>query len=87
MDTKTLSIVGLVLGILFPIAGIIVSAVALNKMKQGNCTMDASGNPDGKNLAMAGLIIGIVLTALSVVGAICGVCMSLGAIASLSAGY
>lgn len=87
MDTKTLSIVGLVLGILFPVAGIIVSAVALNKMKQGNVAMDANGNPDGKNLAMAGLIIGIILTALSVVGTICLVCTTCATAGLVGAGY
>ncbi len=87
MDTKTLSIVGLVLGILFPVAGIIVSAVALNKMKQGNVPMDANGNPDGKNLAMAGLIIGIILTALSLVGSICLICTTCATAGLVGAGY
>ncbi len=75
MDTKTLSIVGLILGIVIPVAGIIVSAIALNKMKQ-------EGNLENKNIAMAGLIIGIVMTALTIIGSICMVCVSLGAIAA-----
>lgn len=66
MDTKTLSIVGLILGILVPIAGIIVSAIALNKMKQ-------TGVEEGKGMAMAGLIIGIVIMAIYIlmVGCLC----------------
>ncbi len=80
MDTKTLSIVGLVLGILIPVAGIIVSAVALNRMKQ-------EGNLESKNIAMAGLIIGIILTALSLVGTICLVCTTCAAAGLAGAGY
>lgn len=68
MDTKTLSIVGLVLGILVPVAGIIVSAIALNKMKQ-------TGVEDGKGMAMAGLIIGIVLTAIYILIVACSTCV------------
>ena len=68
MDTKTMSIVGLVLGFLVPIAGIIVSAIALNKMKQ-------SGIEEGKGMAMAGLIIGIILTVIGVIGTVCYVCV------------
>ncbi len=75
MDTKTLSIVGLILGIVIPVVGIIVSAIALNKMKQ-------EGNLENKNIAMAGLIIGIVMTALTIIGSICMVCVSVGAIAA-----
>ncbi len=63
MNTKTLSIVGLVLSFVFPVAGIIVSAICLNKYKTENIT-------DGKNLAMAGLIIGIVVTVLGIITSI-----------------
>ncbi len=66
MDTKTLSILGLVFGILVPLVGIIISAVALNKMKQ-------TGVEEGKGMAMAGLIIGIILMAIYIlmVGCLC----------------
>ncbi len=63
MNTKTLSIVGLVLSFVFPVAGIIVSVICLNKYKTENIT-------DGKNLAMAGLIIGIVVTVLGIITSI-----------------
>lgn len=55
MDTKILSVVGLVLAFLVPLAGIIISAVALNKMKQ-------YGTRDGKEFAALGLVIGIIMT-------------------------
>lgn len=55
MNTKTLSIVGLVLSFAFPPAGIIVSAICLKKYKTESST-------DGKDLAMTGLIIGILMT-------------------------
>lgn len=63
MNTKTLSIVGLVLSFVFPVAGIIVSAICLNKYKTENIT-------DGKNLATAGLVIGIVMTVLGIITSI-----------------
>lgn len=47
MDNKTMSILGLVLAFIVPLAGIIISAIALNKMKQ-------SGVEEGKGLATAG---------------------------------
>ncbi len=55
MNTKTLSIVGLVLSFVFPVAGIIVSAICLKKYK-------TESSSDGKDLAMTGLIIGILMT-------------------------
>ncbi len=55
MNTKTLSIVGLVLSFAFPPAGIIVSAICLKKYK-------TESSSDGKDLAMTGLIIGILMT-------------------------
>ena len=55
---KTLGIVGLVLAIVAPIVGIIVSAIALNQSKK-------AGYPN--KLAKIGLIVGIVLTVLYVV--------------------
>lgn len=55
---KTLGVVGLVLGIVVPLAGIVVSAIALNQSK-------SAGYPN--KLAKIGLIIGIVLTALYII--------------------
>lgn len=78
-NNKTIAIVGLVLGILVPVAGIIVSAIALNKIK-------VTGDVENAGLAKAGLIVGIILTALSIVGAICAVCTSLAAISAGLAG-
>lgn len=78
-NNKTMAIVGLVLGILVPVAGIIVSAIALNKIK-------VTGDFENAGMAKAGLIIGIVLTALSIVGVICTVCTSLAAISAGLAG-
>ena len=58
MTNKNLAILGFVLAlVLGGVPGLIVSAVALKKMKD-------SGDEDGKGLAIAGLIIGIVETAL-----------------------
>ena len=69
MDNKTMSILGLVLAFIVPIAGVIISAIALNKMKQ-------AGVEEGKGLAMAGLIIGIVIMAIGVIASVCMVCMA-----------
>jgi uncharacterized membrane protein YbaN (DUF454 family) len=55
---KTLGIVGLVLAILAPLIGIIVSAVALNQSKKAGYE---------NKLAKIGLIVGIVLTVVYVV--------------------
>ena len=55
---KTLGIVGLVLAIVAPVVGIIVSAIALNQSK-------SAGYPN--KLAKIGLIVGIVLTVLIVI--------------------
>ena len=67
MTNKNLAILGLVLSFLIPLAGLIISAVALNKFKQ-------SGETDGKGLATAGLIIGIILMVLGLIGSICMIC-------------
>lgn len=66
-NNKTMSIVGLVLGILVPVAGIIVSAIALKKIQE-------TGDTENAGMAKAGLIIGIVLTVISVVTAVCSIC-------------
>ena len=55
---KTLGIVGLVLAILAPVVGIILSAIALSQSKN-------AGYPN--KLAKIGLIVGIVLTVLIVI--------------------
>jgi hypothetical protein len=60
--TNTLAIVALILGILVPIGGIITGHIALGQIKR---TGEA-----GRPLALAGTIIGYVLTALSIIGSI-----------------
>ena len=55
---KTLGIVGLVLAIVAPVVGIIVSAIALSQSKKAGFE---------NKLAKIGLIVGIVLTVLIVV--------------------
>jgi len=55
---KTLGIVGLVLAIVAPLIGIIVSAIALNQSKKAGFE---------NKLAKIGLIVGIVLTVLIVI--------------------
>ena len=83
MNAKNSSIVSLVCGIvgivgswipyvgyiapLAAIAGIIFGALALKKLKE-------EGTTEGKGLAMAGLILGIVSTAISVICLVCTVC-------------
>ena len=52
---KTLGIVGLVLAIVAPLVGVIVSAIALNQSKKAGFE---------NKLAKIGLIVGIVLTVL-----------------------
>ena len=85
MTTKTMSIVSLVCGIvgmvggfltgipvigwlvpLCPIAGIVFGAIALKKIKEEGVT-------DGKGLAVAGLVLGIVALAIDVIAIICTV--------------
>ena len=58
---KTLGIVGLVLAIVVPLVGIIVSAIALNTSKKAGFQ---------NQLAKIGLIVGIVLTVLGLIGGI-----------------
>jgi hypothetical protein len=55
---KTLGIVGLVLAIVAPVVGIIVSAIALSQSKKAGFE---------NKLAKIGLIVGIVLTVLIVI--------------------
>jgi hypothetical protein len=56
--TNTLAIVALILGIVVPIGGIICGPIALGQIKR---TGEA-----GRGLALAGLIIGIVLTLIEI---------------------
>ena len=84
MTTKNMAIVSLVCGIvgivgsfipyvsyvapLCAIAGIVFGALALKNIKAGNC----EGNEKG--LATAGLVLGIVSTAVSVLMFACAIC-------------
>lgn len=68
MTNKGLAILGLVLSFFVSLAGVIISAVALNKFKE-------SGETDGKGIAVAGLIVGIVFMALSILGWVCLACL------------
>lgn len=60
--TNTLAIVSLILAFFLPLIGAILGHVALGQIKK-------SGE-EGRNLALAGVIIGWVLTALSILGTI-----------------
>lgn len=65
MTNKNLAILGLVLAIVLGgLPGLIVSAVALKKMKE-------AGEEDGKGFAIAGLVIGIVELAIVVLTIAC----------------
>lgn len=68
MTNKGLAILGLVFSFIFPLVGLIISIVALNKFKE-------SGETDGKGLATAGLIIGIIMLALNLITTVCAVCV------------
>jgi hypothetical protein len=57
--TNTLAIVAIILGFAVPVAGIITGHIALSQIKQTG--------EGGRELALAGTIIGYVLTALGVV--------------------
>lgn len=78
MNTKSMAILGLVLSFLVPVAGIIVSAIALKQFKD-------SGESDGKGLAIGGLVVGIIFTVLSIIIGACLGCV--GALAGASASY
>ena len=52
--TNTLAIVALILGIVVPIGGIICGPIALSQIKRTG--------ENGRGLALAGLIIGVILT-------------------------
>lgn len=68
MSNKNLAILGLVLSLVVGgLPGLIVSAVALNKMKN-------EGDTDGKGIAIAGLVVGIVEMAIIVLCIACFGC-------------
>jgi hypothetical protein len=68
--TNTLAIIALILGIVVPIGGIICGPIALSQIKRTG--------ENGRGLAMAGLIIGIILTLL-------GILITIGYIALIAA--
>lgn len=69
MDNKTLAIIGFILSLVVGgLPGLIVSAIALKKFKD-------SGETDGKGFALAGLIIGIVVTAIAIISVGCAICV------------
>jgi peptidyl-prolyl cis-trans isomerase B (cyclophilin B) len=77
--TNTLAILALVLGFVVPLGGIICGHLALGQIKR---TGEA-----GHGLAMAGLIIGYVLTGLTVlivIGYIIAIVVTLGAVSTYS---
>lgn len=63
-NTKTLAIAGFVLSFFISLAGLIVSAIALNKYKQ-------TGESEGKSFATAGLIINIVSMVITFISVMC----------------
>jgi hypothetical protein len=52
--TNTLAIVALILGIVVPIGGIVCGPIALSQIKRTG--------ENGRGLALAGLVIGVILT-------------------------
>ncbi len=67
MTNKTLAIVGFVLSFFTTIPGLIVSIIALKKMND-------AGETDGKGFAIAGMVIGIVTTAIALLSIGCTAC-------------
>lgn len=68
MDNKQMAILGMILSFIVAPAGIIVSAIALNKLKQ-------SGQEDGKGFAIAGIVIGGVEVLIAIISIACSVCI------------
>lgn len=64
---------------LCPIAGIVFGALALKNIK-------ATGNADGKGLATAGLVLGIIAVALDVIVLICTIACAGAIIAAAGSG-
>lgn len=67
--TNTLAIVALILGIVVPVAGIVVGHIALSQIKK---TGEA-----GHGLALAGTVIGYVLTVLYLILIVIGILLPL----------
>lgn len=78
MDNKSFAILSFVLSFFFPLVGLIMSGIALNKFKQ-------SGETDGKGFATAGLIIGIISMVLYFGMILCFGC--LGGLAAMGSSY
>lgn len=74
---KQLGLVGLILAILVPLVGLIISVVANNQSK-------AAGYPN--QLAKIGIIIGAILTVLGAIGIILSIVLPL-ALVGASGGY
>lgn len=68
---KTLGIVGLVLAIVLPLIGLIVSIIARKKSRE-------AGFDNG--LAKAGIIVGIILLVLGIIGTIASVALGFAAV-------
>ncbi len=68
---KTLGIVGLVLAIVLPLIGLIVSIIARKKSRE-------AGFDNG--LAKAGIIVGIILLVLGIIGTIASVALGIAAV-------
>ncbi|GAB3404207.1 hypothetical protein GCM10027515_15890 [Schumannella luteola] len=65
--TNTLAIVGLILAIVVPVVGLIISIIANNQIKQTG--------EGGAGLAKAGIIVGIIFTILGVIGIIANIAL------------
>ena len=72
---KTLGIVGLVLAILVPLVGLIISVVANNQSK-------AAGYPN--QLAKIGIIVGAILTALGAIWIVISIVISAASLATIN---
>lgn len=79
MDNKQMGILGMVLSIFVGPIGIIFSAIALSKMNQ-------TGETDGKEFAIAGLVIGIAYIAVVILAIGCVACGACAIIAGATAG-
>jgi peptidyl-prolyl cis-trans isomerase B (cyclophilin B) len=72
--TNVLAIIALILGIVVPIGGIICGPIALSQIKKTG--------ENGRGLALAGLIIGIVFTLLGIIATIAYVALIAAAVNS-----
>lgn len=76
---NTMAVVGFVLSFLIPIAGLIVSIIALKKSKE----MDGTG----KSLATAGIVISIVATVLEIFILIFSIVTMMAAFSAIGGNY